>query len=148
MLLRPHKLGIGHGWRFCALLYWSPFTRGAKRSLHLPGLHLHVQKAPCRAGQGEATKLRPIQCAIAIKSFLSAESGVTSPLHRPINAHILYLSRFCFASKLRQKWGDVKLFTGKMHKGLICIDFAFGQRESFFVWLGRKKNRMQSIFFS
>lgn len=33
-----------------------------------------------------------------------------------------------------------------MHKGLICIDFAFRQKESFFVWLG-KKSRMQSIFF-
>lgn len=38
----------------------------------------------------------PIQCAVAIKGFLSAESGVTSPLHQPINAHILYLLRFFF----------------------------------------------------
>ena len=133
-----HKLGMGHGRRFRALLYGRLSQRGVNAACFCRATNCTCT-VPRGAGQREASKLRPIQCAIAIKGFLSAESGVTSPLHQPINAHILYLSRFCFASKTQQKWGDVKLFTEKK-----CIKDSFAlishtDKRSHFLWFTKKK---------
>lgn len=81
----------------------------------------------------------------AIKKSLWPMRGVISLFHRPNKRpHSPPFLWFCLAREPQTKVKRLELFTGKMDKGLICIDFAAPQWESF-LWF--KRTGEWGIFF-